>query len=83
MPTARARSCSCYFPLMLYFEENLRLQESCKDSTETLHVSLLLQPRPALSSLPRTPWLTAPQAVTHGVMWILEMLAETRIVWAT
>ena len=46
-------------------------------------MSLLLQPRPALSSLPRMPWLTAAQAVTHGVMWILEMLAETRIVWAT
>lgn len=40
-------------------------------------MSLLLQPRPALSSLPRTPWLTAPQAVTHGVTWILEMLAKT------
>lgn len=46
-------------------------------------MSLLLLPRLALSSLPWTPWMTAPQAVTHGVMWILEMLAETRIVWAT
>lgn len=51
-----------------------------KAARRPAHAPLLLQPRPALSSLPRTPWLTAPQAVPRGVTWILEMLAETRIV---